>query len=455
MQIIVNKDLLLARRDGILKRAREIVLNALENAILAVDSYSSTKRSIRLEKEILILNSSWNPSKGELHVVGAGKAGAKMALAVEDSLGDIVKSGAVNVLRGTEKAVSTSRIELIPAGHPLPDLGSIEGTKKILNIAEKLKEEDLLLVLISGGGSAIMELPQEGISLDDLIKMNRLLISCGADIKEINTVRKHVSRVKGGRLAKATKARVISLIISDVIGDPLDSIASGPTAPDSTTFRDAMDVIEKYDLEDKMPASIMDVLRKGIRGEIEETPKPGDDIFNRVDNYIIANNRIAVRSMAQYIEKIGIKTVDLGSRIRGEARDSGSVIASIAKSVEYGESTVSKPVAIIGGGETTVTLRGKGRGGRNQEFVLSTLREISNCSCCIASIGTDGIDGNSDAAGAIADGKSLEESLRMGMNPDFYLKENNSYEFFSRLGDLIFTGPTLTNVMDIFIALII
>lgn len=455
MQIILNKDLLLARREGKLREAREIVLNALENAISAVDSYSSTRRSINLDKELSILSSRWDPSRGELHVVGAGKAGAKMALAVEDSLGDIIKSGAVNVLRGTEKAVTTRRIELTPAGHPLPDIGSIEGTRKILRIAEKLKEEDLLLVLISGGGSALMELPYEGISLEDLIKMNKLLISCGADIREINTVRKHISRVKGGRLAKATKARVISLIISDVIGDPLDSIASGPTAPDNTTFRDAIEVIEKYDLEDEMPPSVMDVLKRGARGEIEETPKPGDDVFNRVDNYIIANNRIAVKSMAQYIERIGIKTVDIGSRIKGEARDSGSVIASIARSIEAGESTISKPVAIVGGGETTVTLRGHGRGGRNQEFVLSALKEIAGCSCCIASIGTDGIDGNSDAAGAIADGKSLEEGLKMGMNPDRYLKENNSYEFFNRLGDLIFTGPTLTNVTDIFIILLI
>ncbi|PNV78018.1 MAG: hypothetical protein C0200_03210 [Thermoproteota archaeon] len=240
-----------------------------------------------------------------------------------------------------------------------------------------------------------------------------------------------------------------------MIGDPLDFIASGPTSPDSTTFRDAMDVIEKYDLRDKMPPSIMEVLSKGVRGEIEETPKPGDEVFERVDNYIIANNRIAVRSMANYIEGIGIRTVDIGSRIKGEARDSGSVMASIARSIDAGESSISKPVAIIGGGETTVTLRGQGKGGRNQEFVLSALKEISGCNCCIASIGTDGIDGNSDAAGAIADGRSLEEGIKMGMNPDRYLKENNSYEFFSRLGDLIFTGPTMTNVTDIFVILII
>jgi len=452
---ILNKDLLLARREGALRRAREIVLNALESAIYSVDSYSSTRKSIKLEKELSIVNSRWNPSKGEIHVVGAGKAGAKMALAVEDSLGDLIRSGVVNVLKGTERTVRTRRIELIPAGHPLPDSGSIEGARRILRLAEKLGKDDLLLVLISGGGSAIMELPQEGISLDDLIKMNKLLISCGADIREINTVRKHVSRVKGGRLAKATKAKVVSLIISDVIGDPLDFIASGPTSPDSTTFRDAMDVIEKYDLRDKMPPSIMEVLSKGVRGEIEETPKPGDEVFERVDNYIIANNRIAVRSMANYIEGIGIRTVDIGSRIKGEARDSGSVMASIARSIDAGESSISKPVAIIGGGETTVTLRGQGKGGRNQEFVLSALKEISGCNCCIASIGTDGIDGNSDAAGAIADGRSLEEGIKMGMNPDRYLKENNSYEFFSRLGDLIFTGPTMTNVTDIFVILII
>ncbi|PNV78535.1 MAG: glycerate kinase, partial [Thermoproteota archaeon] len=203
---ILNKDLLLARREGALRRAREIVLNALESAIYSVDSYSSTRKSIKLEKELSIVNSRWNPSKGEIHVVGAGKAGAKMALAVEDSLGDLIRSGVVNVLKGTERTVRTRRIELIPAGHPLPDSGSIEGARRILRLAEKLGKDDLLLVLISGGGSAIMELPQEGISLDDLIKMNKLLISCGADIREINTVRKHVSRVKGGRLAKVTKA---------------------------------------------------------------------------------------------------------------------------------------------------------------------------------------------------------------------------------------------------------
>ncbi len=455
---IKNKDPLIRRRKGELAQARELVLSALDKALAAVDSYHTVKRNIkRRSPSRYDICGATEEVPGEVLVVGAGKACPKMALAVEQVFGDKISYGFVNVLRGTENVVRTAKIKLNPAGHPLPDEGSLKGGREILNMVSRTDRGELLLVLISGGGSALVEFPMEGIPLGDLIKTNRVLVSCGANIREINTIRKHISRIKGGRLLQATRSdRVISLIISDVVGDPLDSIASGPTAPDETTFTDALEVIHKYSLEDKLPDSVLEVIRRGVRGEIPETPKPGDTIFDKASNYIIANNRLAVSAMESFFKSKGVRVLNLGSRIEGEAREVGRVMASILKSVSIDSLPLEPPAALVFGGETTVTLRGEGVGGRNQELALAMVDELSETEAVVAaSLGTDGIDGASDAAGALVDSMSKEDSSRLGMKASDYLNRNDSNTFFSKLGDVIITGPTLTNVTDVFASIVL
>ncbi len=436
------------RRD---KDARRALLLAFDKAITAADAYKAVFSRFS-DQEIVFGTSSVDIGSFEdVYVVGAGKAGSMMAKAVEDRIGERISSGWVNVPAKTEKAVSLSKIRLNPAGHPIPEEGSLKGAKEILDIARKAGEGDLVLSLISGGGSALMEYPMEGISLNDLREMNRLLVLSGADIREINAVRKHVSQIKGGRLAKAAyPATVVSLIISDVIGDPLDVIASGPTAPDETTFEDAWQVLENYSLIDRMPESVIKVLKRGLKGEIPETPKPGDEVFDRVVNVVVANNLKAVQAAERALVEMGYNVLVLGSRAEGEARHIGKFLAGLAVSIAKEGLPLTPPAAIILGGETTVKVTGQGIGGRNQELVLGGVRTISGLEgVVLGSVGTDGIDGISDAAGAIADGRTLERALSEGLRPEVFLKNNDSHTFFSWLGDAIFTGPTMTNVMDV------
>jgi len=437
----------LTRKD---RNARRSILLSFDRAIASVDPYKSVSSRIS-EGSIFQMNKSIELSDfEEIFVIGAGKASGMMAKAVEDKI-ERISEGWVNVPAKTEKAVNLSKIRLNPAGHPIPDEGSINGAKEMLRILSKADERDLVIVLISGGGSALMEYPMEGITLEDLREMNRLLVLSGADIREINTVRKHVSRVKGGRLAEAAyPARVVSLIISDVIGDPLDTIASGPTAPDETTFQDAWEVLRNYSLVEKMPQSVIKVIKDGMEGRIPETPKPGDPIFENVTNMIVANNLKAVQTAEGVLRSLGYNTLVLGSRVQGEARHIGKMLAGLASSIKNEGIPLSPPAALLMGGETTVTVTGDGVGGRNQELVLGAVRQIAGLDgVVIASIGTDGIDGSSEAAGAICDGHTLERALREGLKPEEYLKNNDSYSFFSWLGDAIITGPTLTNVMDL------
>ncbi|MDK2373084.1 MAG: glycerate kinase [Candidatus Korarchaeota archaeon] len=433
------------------KDARRALLLAFDKAITAADAYKAVFSRFS-DQEIVFGTSSIDiGSFKDVYVVGAGKAGSMMAKAVEDRIGKLISFGWVNVPAKTEKTVSLSKIRLNPAGHPIPDDGSLKGAKEILDIARKAEERDLVLSLVSGGGSALMEYPMEGISLNDLREMNRLLVLSGADIREINAVRKHVSQIKGGRLAKAAyPATVVSLIVSDVIGDPLDVIASGPTAPDETTFEDAWQVLENYSLIDKMPKSVIKVLKRGLKGEIPETPKPGDEVFDRVVNLIVANNLKAVQAAERALVEMGYNVLVLGSRAQGEARHIGKFLAGLAVSIAKEGLPLSPPAAVILGGETTVKVTGQGIGGRNQELVLGGVRTISGLEGVVmGSVGTDGVDGVSDAAGAIADGQTLGRALSEGLRPEVFLKNNDSHTFFSWLGDAIFTGPTMTNVMDV------
>jgi len=433
------------------RKAREIMLGLLESAIETVDGKKSIISSISLEDECFSVEDLEIPLKGKALVIGAGKASGKMAEGVEYVLLDHIHAGHVNVLSGTEGLFNLGKVRTFPAGHPIPDHNTLEGTRKIVELVRGLDKSDVVITLISGGGSALMEMPMPGITLEDLNRATRLLLECGARIQEINSVRKHISQVKGGRLARLCyPATVISLIISDVIGDPLDSIASGPTAPDTTTFQDAWEVLEKYDLLKKMPKSIVETLKKGVRGEIHDTPKPGDPVFERVHNFIVANNEKALYAAANQAKALGLNTLVLGSFIEGEARHVGQALAGIAQGIKHQNVPISPPAVVLAGGETTVRVVGSGKGGRNQEVVLGSVEKIADEEgLCIASVGTDGVDGVTDAAGAIADGKTLSRALSLGLKPSTFLNRNDSYSFFLALNDLIFTGPTLTNVMDV------
>jgi hydroxypyruvate reductase len=385
-----------------------------------------------------------------IFVLGAGKAGASMAHAAERVLGDRVTAGLVNVKDG--HVAQLERIELQEARHPLPDERGVAGSKRIAALAENAGPDDLVLCLISGGGSALLPLPADGISLAEKQEVTRLLLACGADIHEINTLRKHLSRIKGGQLARmAAPATVEALLLSDVIGDDLSVIGSGPTAPDQSTFADAAAVVGRYALRPRLPEAVRLRLERGARCEIAETPKPGDPLFERVRNTIVGGNRLALDRAAACAQSLGFHTLVLASTIEGETRDVARMHAAIAREVAQYGSPAAPPAAIISGGETTVTLRGDGLGGRNQEFALAAAIDIAGLpDVVVFSAGTDGTDGPTDAAGALADGETLARNPAAAA----YLERNDSYRYFAALGDLVMTGPTNTNVADVHILLI-
>ena len=425
------------------------ILEIIKEGIKSVDPLLCINRSVRLENDILVIKEKRYDLREfeNIYIVGAGKASAKMAFAMESILGDKKFEGVV--ITKYKHLYKTRKIKVIEASHPIPDENGIRGTKKIIELLEKAKENDLVIVLISGGGSSLLVLPKQGISLEEKKKTDKLLLECGADIEEVNTVRKHISQIKGGLLAKkAYPAEVVSLILSDVLGDPIDAIASGPTSPDPTTIRDAIRVLERYDLKEKVPKSIITSLKKG------ETPKPKDKIFKRVSNFVIGNNKMALESSRKKAEELGYNTLLLSSYIEGEAKEVGKVLASIAKEIYYSDHPLKKPAAVISGGETTVTIRGNGRGGRNQELVLSAAIQIRGLDICIASLGTDGTDGMTDAAGAIVDGNTIKIANKKGLEAREYLDNNDSYSFFKAIDSLVYTGPTNTNVNDIQVILV-
>jgi hydroxypyruvate reductase len=347
--------------------------------------------------------------------------------------------------------VRLKRIELHECGHPVPDAAGVEGSRRIAALAAEAGKEDLVIVLISGGASALMPLPSEPIELEEKQETTRLLLACGATIQEINAVRKHISAIKGGQLARlAAPAMVVALMLSDVIGDALDVIGSGPTVPDASTFQSAWQVIEKYELQDRIPGVVRHRLEAGLLGEIGETPKPGDTCFRRVQNVIVGSNRLAVDAAARAAHERGYRPVVLSTLIEGETREIASMHAAILKEVIASGRPARPPVCFISGGETTVTLRGEGLGGRNQEFALACALALDGTPGAAAlSGGTDGTDGPTDAAGAIADGRTVERAGKLGLDAAAFLARNDSYHFFDPLGDLIRTGPTGTNVMDI------
>jgi len=441
------------------RKAREIALDAVEKAFESVDPrmliYSKVKL---LDNKLLIDDDVFDLNEFKrVFVVGGGKASGYMAEALEDILGERIDEGIIVVPHGTAGKFKTRVVKIHEASHPIPDEKSVEGARKIVETTGKADENDLVICLISGGGSSLMAYPRDGLSLEDKRKVTDILLKSGATINEINAVRKHLSKFKGGNLARsAYPATLISLLLSDVIGDPLDVIASGPTVPDSTTFKDAINVLKKYEVWNKVPEAVRSILLKGEKGLIEETPKSDDKAFKKVHNYVIGNNRIACLSAINELKKDGLNTLLLTSQIEGEARDVGIMISAIAKEIILSGNPVQRPAGIVIGGETTVTVRGEGIGGRNQEIALSSALKISGLKgVVIASVSTDGIDGPTDAAGAIVDGNTISRSKSKGLNAEKYLQNNDSYSFFKELGDLVFSGPTGTNVNDISILVVL
>lgn len=441
----------------LLRQMRQDALAIFQASLQAVDPIAAVKRYLTLENDTLIVAGKSFPLtkyKG-IFLVGFGKAGASMARGVEDVLQERLEAGIINVKYGHVQRLS-SKIKINEAGHPVPDAAGMAGAREIVQFLEARRADELVICVISGGGSAIFPLPQEGITLEEKQEMTRQLLACGADIKEINAIRKHISRVKGGQLARiAQPATLITLILSDVIGDPLDSIASGPTAADSTTFQDCVNILTKYQLWGKIPRSIEQHLQAGAAGKIPDTPKAGDPAFTSTHNVIVGSNWQAVQAAEQAAAALGYRTLILSTFIEGETRDVARVHAAIAKEVRKSGHPIAAPACILSGGETTVTIRGTGLGGRNQEFVLAAamdLRDMDNV--VVLSAGTDGTDGPTDAAGALADGKSIARAQQLSLNASDYLQNNDSYHFFAALGDLIKTGPTNTNVMDLRIVLI-
>jgi hydroxypyruvate reductase len=341
--------------------------------------------------------------------------------------------------------------ETVEAGHPLPDENGMAGAKKIMELLSDSREEDLVISLISGGGSALLPLPAADITLVQKQNLTRELLACGASIHEINAVRKHISLTKGGQMARAAfPATVVNLMLSDVVGDNLDVIASGPFVPDSSTFGDVSGILKKYDLKD-IPETIRRHIETGVKGDISETPKENDPIFDKVYNIIVGSNIIALEAARVRAEDLGYNTIILSSLLEGETKIVSAFHCSIAKEILKTGRPIPAPACVISGGETTVTIKGEGLGGRNQEFCLAAalgLQDIDR-DVVILSGGTDGNDGPTDAAGAVIDQLSVERGQDLGVDAWEYLKNNNSYHYFQKTGELLITGPTNTNVMDV------
>lgn len=434
---------------------RRNALSIFRAALAASDPVQAVLRHLRLDRDVLIAAGRRYRLKSyrRILVVGAGKASAAMALAVERLLGRSVQSGCINVKYG--HLAKLRHIGLNECGHPVPDPAGVEGAARIADMVNNAGEGDLVICLISGGASALLPLPAPPVTLEEKQQTTRLLLACGANIHEVNAVRKHISLLKGGQLARlAQPATVLSLLLSDVIGDDLDVIGSGPTAPDESTFGTALSVLSKYGIERDVPAAVRNRIEEGLRGAVPDTPKPGDSTFQRVQNVVVGSNMLAVEAAQRRARELGFRPLVLSTFVEGETREIARMHAAILKEISATGRPVKPPACLITGGETTVTLRGDGLGGRNQEFVLAAALDLAGLrDVVVLSGGTDGTDGPTDAAGAIADGHTIARANELGLDAARFLSENNSYHFFEPLGDLVKTGPTNTNVMDIRLAL--
>ncbi|MBW1668141.1 MAG: glycerate kinase [Deltaproteobacteria bacterium] len=445
----------------LLGKMRSEAVELFNAAVKRVDPYEAVRNFVRLRQGTLILGHGDQAeveleldSFDRIFVVGGGKATAPMARAIEDLMGKRIDCGVINVKYGFKEELSFT--EIIEASHPLPDKRGVEGTAQIMELLEKAGENDLVFSLISGGGSALMPYPANGISLEEKQAVTRELLECGASIDEINAIRKHISQSKGGQMARAAfPATTVNLMLSDVVGDRMDVIASGPFVPDRSSFQDAWAVLRKYELKD-IPASIRRYLQEGMEGKVPETPTQGDPIFEKVYNFIVGSNILALEAAKEAGERMGYQCLILSSMVEGETREVAKVHAAIAKEILKSGRPLNPPACIISGGETTVTIHGHGLGGRNQEFCLACALELEDLPArvVILSGGTDGNDGPTDAAGAMVDPLTVERGKSLGLDASSFLEENDSYHFFEKTRDLLITGPTRTNVMDVRLVLV-
>jgi hydroxypyruvate reductase len=449
-----------------------IIMNHLDNlvkmyweAVRTVDPGMLITSYVKKENGKLIIKNPGTIISEDLSrykqiiVCGIGKAAARMAAAIEQVLGDDIAHGLVITKYG--HTVKTKKIKVMEAGHPLPDENSVRGAKVLTQMAREADEETLVINLISGGGSALFCLPAGALTLADKIQTTKLLLACGADIDEMNCVRKHLSRVKGGGLARiAYPARLINLILSDVISDRIDTIASGITAPDPTTFADALAIARKYSLEDKLSPAVMEHLLQGTKGLIPETPKENDSAFKKTVNIILGNNKLACQAALREAKNLGYEARVLTTTLTGEASEAGVMFAQRAKELITDKTGETKNSLLINGGETTVTIQGEGKGGRNQEMALAFACELNRIqpgarNVYFLSAGTDGSDGPTDAAGAFVTPELIEEMKNIAATAEAHLARNDSYNFFAKTGCLFKTGPTYTNVCDIQILLVV
>lgn len=433
------------------------IANILAAALNAVDPAAAIAQHLhRSDDRLTVQGRHYDLADyRRVFVVGAGKAGVPMAYAVSKILGDRLTQGVIVVKDGyaqsREDLHPAPGLDILEAGHPIPDERGVRAARRIIALLETTRADDLVICLISGGASALLVSPAEGITLNDLQQLTSALLASGANINEINTMRKHLDRVKGGKLARlAAPAHLVSLILSDVIGDPLDVIGSGPTAPDSSTFEDAYQVLERYGLLDRVPPAVLAVLQRGRQGDILENPAPHDPLFAKVHNAIIGSNILAANAALAQADKEGLNPMLLTTYLQGEARQVGLVLAGILRQISDSDLPVPRPACLVAGGETTVTLNGDGLGGRNQELALGAVQELAGLpAIALVALATDGGDGPTDAAGAVVTGETQARARQLGLDPNAYLARNDSYHFFDPLGDLLKPGPTQTNVNDL------
>lgn len=432
-----------------------LVERMLTAALQAVDPYRAVRQFLRREGNDLIIDGQVYPLDGigRVVLIGAGKASPAMARGVLDVLGDRVTRGVV-----IAKHVSPETIDAFPAsvrilqgGHPVPDERSVAATDAMLAAVRGLTEQDLVICVISGGGSALMTAPVSGVTLQSIQELTRLMLGSGAAIEEMNVIRKHLDAVKGGGLARAVApARLAALILSDVVGSPLDAIASGPTVPDLTGFRDALAVLDRYELRGRAPHAVVRALEEGAAGELSGMVKPEDPIWERVHNVMVGSNEIAARAAVKSAAEHGWQAMLLTTYLQGEAREAGRMLAAVVRQMVASGEPVRRPGVVVVGGETTVTITGSGKGGRNQELALGAVRGMAGLErAALITLATDGEDGPTDAAGAVVTGETLARARALGLSQDDFLANNDAYTFFDRLGALLRPGPTGTNVNDL------
>lgn len=424
----------------------EVALDGLTAGIEAADPARLTRSTVSLAESALEIGAETVSidAYDEIIVLGGGKAAGVVAAELESVLGDRLDGGIVV----TDTPVDTDRLKVLPGAHPVPSQQGVEGTKQLLERAAAAGERTLIVGVITGGGSALLAAPDEGISLGELQSTTQSLLDSGATIDEINTVRKHLSAIKGGRLAAAAApGRICGLVLSDVVGNDLATIASGPFVPDTSTYRDAQAVIERYDCQ--VPEAVTRRLQRGVDGRIDETPDADNPVFDRVSTTLLGDNMVALRAAAEAASKAGFEPLVLSSRIRGESREAAKTQVAIAEEIRSTGQPIEPPAAIVSGGETTVTVRGEGTGGPNGEFVVSTGVELDEQGVVVAAVDTDGIDGITDAAGGIVDSETVDR--QRGRNG---LADNDAYGVLKEADALIRTGPTGTNVNDLRIVVV-